>query len=68
MSGIAYWNPASEPDMLDRMGKLEWPGHVRQSLLKPGQETGYVQIFLASWFGNKFLMIWTSPTHSMHPP
>jgi hypothetical protein len=72
---IAYWNPASEPDIPGELEKLEWPrhvraggGHVRQSLLEPGQETGYVWIFLASWFGNMFSIICTSPAHSMHPP
>jgi hypothetical protein len=26
---IAYWNPASEPDIPGELEKLEWHGHVR---------------------------------------
>jgi hypothetical protein len=40
MSDIAYWNTTMD---LDKPGL--GAGHVRQSLLKPDQETGYVRIF-----------------------
>jgi hypothetical protein len=75
MSGIAYWNPATDPDKPGGLEEFEWPGHVRDGgrtcLAKlTGTWSGdrICPDFLASSFGNEFSMICISPTHSMYPP
>jgi hypothetical protein len=45
MSGNTYWNPTTDPDKSYGLRNSEWPGHVRQRFLDPGQETGYVHFF-----------------------
>jgi hypothetical protein len=74
MSGNLYWNLAMGPDMSRELRKTGWPGHVWVGGWTCPVLLTVVQ--LASWICSDFLerlvqgsfsMIYTSPTHSMHP-
>jgi hypothetical protein len=71
----SYKNPATDPDKSRGLRKLEWPGHVWARgwtclILLTGIQLGnrIYPYFLGSWIVRCFLIIYTSPTHSMHPP
>jgi hypothetical protein len=75
MSRKCYWNPTLDLDKSEEMRKTGWPGDIQArgrtcSVLVTGIQLGN-QIcpeFLESLVQRSFLMICTSPTHSMHPP
>jgi hypothetical protein len=59
----------------DRLRKFRWPRHVQAGgrtcpILVTEIRLGsrICSDFLESLVQEKFSMIWTSPTHSMHPP
>jgi hypothetical protein len=60
MSGNTYWNLATDPDKSRGLRNSEWLGHVRQSFLEPGQETGYV------WFLG--MLDWKEFFYDLHFP
>jgi hypothetical protein len=84
MSSFSYWNPAMDPDKFRELKELEWPRHVRRmkgirvAQTCPG--CGLDMSSFAYWnpvrrpdmssLSRKmvFFMIYSSPTHSMHPP
>jgi hypothetical protein len=75
MSSNLYWNPIMDSDMYERLRKTRWPEHVWARgqtclVLLTGIRLGsrICLEFLERLVQGSFLMICTSPTHSMHPP
>jgi hypothetical protein len=55
MSGQSHWNPATEPDKVERPDMS-------------GMGAGHVRPDWSFWWWDTFLMFCTSRTHPMYPP